>query len=555
MAKQLARVFFLTAVSCASRGEDPQERREAPLAIPAGGAAAMSRIDAAYLRSIVAEFASDAMEGRAPGTPGDRRARAFLARELDRLGCERAAGLGGWEQRVPLVGLTAHMPELWTFRAADGRETTLRWRDDYIAAAGVPEREVGVEGSEIVFVGYGIQAPEEGWDDFKGAPLRGKTLLMLNDDPDWDPELFGGERRLYYGRWTAKYESAARQGAAGAIIIHTAESAGYPWSVVQTSWAGEQCEVPGLDEPTVKIKAWLSYAAAQRLVALAHFELVGLIEKARSRDFRPIPLGLQGAIRFTVSCREAESANVVGLLRGRDVELSKEVVIFTAHHDHLGIGPADASGDTVYNGAIDNGVAVAQALAVARAFAALPEMPRRSVLFLFVAAEEQGLLGSRAYTQHPIFPLGQTVANINFELGNVWGLTRDVTIHGMGKSTLEEVVAAGAATQGRTVGPELAVRDGWYYRSDQFSFARVGVPAVWFRSGTDFVDRPREWGKACHAEWIATHYHRPSDEVDPNWDYAGLVQDAQLAFLVGWHVAETAAPPAWYPGDEFASLR
>jgi Zn-dependent M28 family amino/carboxypeptidase len=424
-----------------------------------------------------------------------------------------------------------------------------------MGGSGVQRPEVVIDDAEIVFVGYGVEAPEEDWDDFKGADLRGKVLLMLNDDPDWDPELFAGERKLYYGRWDYKYESAARQGAAGAIIIHTTPSAGYPWVVVRTSWSGEQFEIPAGDEPRVPFRGWLTEEASRRLVRLGGLELDELVRAARGREFEPVPLGVRTSLRFEAGIRRTETANVAGLLAGADPEGAGEVVIFSAHHDHLGIGEPDESGDRIYNGALDNGVAMAQALAVTRAMAALPGRPRRGVMILFPAAEEQGLLGSRFFTRNPPVPPGRIAANINFELGNVWGPTRDVTIFGKGKSTLEDLLEGLAAKQGRTVAAERTVRAGWFYRSDQFSFARIGVPAIWFKSGTDFVGRPAGWGDETYARWIAERYHRPSDEVEADWNMEGLVQDARLAFRLGLSVAEGAEMPSWYPGDEFEDER
>jgi Zn-dependent M28 family amino/carboxypeptidase len=419
----------------------------------------------------------------------------------------------------------------------------------------VQQPEAELDDTELVFVGYGISAPEERWDDFKGADVQGKLLLMLNDDPDWDPELFAGERRLYYGRWKYKYEIAAQRGAAGAVIIHTDLSAGYPWAVVQTGSRGEEFELPAGDEPRLQVKAWMTEGASRRLVEFAGHDLDALIAAARSRDFEPRPLGLSTSLDLTISVKDTMTANVGGLLRGSDPHLADEVVIISAHHDHFGIGEPDETGDRIYNGALDNGVAIAQALALAEALGTLPEPPRRSVMVLFVAAEEQGLLGSKYFAQNPSVPPGKIAADINFELGNVWGRTADVTIFGKGKSTLEDVLEDLAAGQGRYVAEESTPRSGWYYRSDQFSFARIGVPSIWFKSGTDFIGRPRGWGEQQYADWIENSYHRPSDEVEEDWNFDGLVEDARLAFQLALVVANADEMPAWYPGDEFEDER
>lgn len=507
------------------------------------------------LRRDVSRLASDEFEGRGPGTAGDRMARSYLASRLAEAGCEPAFADGSWEQPVEIVGLTTELPELWSFRNDSGAEVSFKRRDEYIGGIGIQEPAAAFAEAPVVFVGYGIVAPEQGWDDFKGADLEGAVLLMLNDDPDWDPELFGGERKLYYGRWDYKYESAARQGAAAAVIIHTTESAGYPWEVVQTGWTGEQFEVPAGDEPRLALRAWMTEDAARGLVAQAGRDLDELVASARSRDFAPVALDLRTSLGLTASVRSTETANVGGIMRGHDPELADEAVVISAHHDHFGIGEPDASGDRIYNGALDNGVAMAQALSLAEAFNALPEPPRRSILFLFVAAEEQGLLGSKHFARHPIVPPGRMAANINFELGNVWGRTRDITIYGKGKSTLEDLLAEAAARQGRRVEEDTTPRAGWYYRSDQFSFAKIGVPAIWFKSGTDFIGRPQGWGEARYAEWIAERYHRPGDEVQEDWDYEGLAEDARLAFELALEVAERDDMPAWYPGDEFEAER
>lgn len=554
VAAVLGMLAAVVAGACNPRGDTPPaEPAGAPL--PAGAAQAAEAITAGDLLRDVTTLASDDMEGRLPGSDGDRRARAYLAARLGELGLTPAFGADGWEQPVPIVGVSSRLPETWAFQAPSGSEVAFRLGDEYVGASGVQRPQVSIEDAEVVFVGYGIQAPEEGWDDFKGAELAGKVLLMLNDDPDWDEALFGGERKLSYGRWTYKYESAARQGAAAAIIIHTTPSAGYPWQVVRTGWSGEQFELPAGAEPRTRLRAWLTEDASRRLVALSGHDLDQLIESARSPGFAPVALGVTTSLRFDVELQAGATANVGGILRGGDPVLADELVAITAHHDHFGIGEPDATGDAIYNGALDNGVAMAQALAVARAFTGLPSPPRRSLLVLLPAAEEQGILGSAYFVRSRAFYPGRIAADINFELGNVWGLTRDVTVFGKGKSELDELLAALAADQGRVLVEEPDVRAGWFYRSDQISFARAGVPAIWFKSGTDFIGRPAGWGEAQYAAWIERHYHQPSDEVDPSWNLDGLVQDAQLAFLLAVTVANRDAMPAWVPGDEFEDER
>jgi Zn-dependent M28 family amino/carboxypeptidase len=431
----------------------------------------------------------------------------------------------------------------------------LKWRDDYIAVSGLQSEKVSVDDAELVFVGYGIQAPEYKWDDFKGMSLKGKVLVMLNNDPDWDPKLFAGTRRLYYGRWTYKYESAARQGAAGAIIIHTTPSAGYPWQVIQSSWGGEQFELPAENEPRVQIRGWTTETATRQLFAAAGQNLDRLVAAARSRSFRPVPLGIRTSIAFTNKLSRVQTANVAGLMRGSDPKLAEEVVVFSAHHDHFGIGEPDATGDRIYHGALDNASGCSQVLAIARSFAALAERPRRSILILFVAGEERGLLGSQYYALHPTFPAGKIAANVNYDGGNIFGRTHDVTLVSAGKSSLDRTAQAIAQRQGRVLQPDQFPDRGYYYRSDQFAFAKIGVPALYFASGTDFVGRPAGWGKWKLVEWEQKQYHQPSDKLDGTWNFDGMIEDAQLGLLAGWLIAQADAMPTWNPGDEFEAAR
>jgi Zn-dependent M28 family amino/carboxypeptidase len=386
--------------------------------------------------------------------------------------------------------------------------------------------------------------------------VRGKVLLVLNNDPDWDPKLFAGKTRLYYGRWDYKYASAARQGAAAAIIVHTQPSAGYPWQVVQSSWSGEQFELP--DDggaPRLQMSAWVTEAAARRLVALGGRNLDRLVKAARRRDFRPVPLGVTTSLAFPVALKAKRTANVLGLLPGSDPALRDEVVIYTAHHDHLGVGEPDSTGDGIYNGALDNAAGVAQMLAIARAYTALPRPPRRSLLFLAVGTEESGLLGSEFYAKHPTFPPGRMAANLNIDGANIWGRTRDLTMIGYGKSTLDRIAEAVAARQGRRVVADQFPDRGYFYRSDQFNFAKLGVPAFYFDSGTDFIGRSAGWGKEQIEAWEARQYHQPSDELDATWNLEGAVDDARALFLCGLAVAQGDSLPDWNPGDEFEAAR
>ena len=515
-------------------------------------------ITAEALRAPIAVLASDEYEGRGPGSAGDAKTRQYLIAQMQAIGLQPGAGQGsgegGWEQPFAMVAIQGEAPSTWQF-AGGGRTLSLKRRDDFVAFPGKQQPAASVRDAEVVFVGYGIEAPEHQWDDFKGVDLRGKMLLMLNNDPDWDPQLFAGDRRLYYGRWTYKYESAARQGAAGAIIIHTTPSAGYPYQVVQTSWGGEQFELPTTGEPRVDVRAWVTEDGAKQLVGLAGKTLEELVEAARKREFQPVPLGVTTSIDLKATIRQVQTANVLGRLAGRDPELSDEVVLFTAHHDHLGVGDPDAEGDTIYNGALDNASGCAQVLAIAKAFQALPQPPRRSLLFAFVAAEEQGLLGSKYLAENPPVPPGKIAGLLNFDGGNIWGKTTDVTFVGMEKSSLGPLVERLAQEQGRTVEPDQFPDRGFFYRSDQFSLAKVGVPAIYLDTGTKFVGRPEGWGKEQIEKWEAVNYHQPSDELVPEWNFDGLVQDAQLGFRAALHMAEADEMATWVPGDEFEAAR
>jgi Zn-dependent M28 family amino/carboxypeptidase len=550
--------LIFTLAAC---GEEPAEPVAAPppAAEAEGGDAgaaekSVGAITADYMRDIIVEISSDAYEGRGPGSAGDEKARKYLAEEMASLGLEPGAADGGWQQRFALVGIEATQPDTWTFEG-NGESMTLDQWDQFIVSSGVQEEKAVVEDAELVFVGYGIQAPEYEWDDFKDADLEGKVLVIMNNDPDWDEELFAGETRLWYGRWDYKYLSAARQGAVGAIIIHTQPSAGYPFQVVQTSWTGEQFELPAGDEPRNQVNAWVTEDTARELIAMAGHDLDALREQAYNRDFKPVPLGITTSISLDVELERVETANVLGLIPGSDPEISDEAVIYTAHHDHLGIATPNEAGDAIYNGAMDNASGVAQVLAIARAIKALPEAPRRSILVALVGAEEQGLLGSKWYAQNPTFPPGKIAANLNYDGGNIWGHTHDVTFVGLGKSSIDQIVEMIAKEQGRVVKPDQFADRGYFYRSDQFSFAKIGVPAMYLDTGTQFVDRPPEWGREQVDHYTDVNYHQPSDEYDPSWNFDGMIEDARLGYWTGLAIANADELPAWTPGDEFEAAR
>jgi hypothetical protein len=527
---------------------------QAQLTTPAEKSAART-IQSRDLLAHTGFLASDLLEGRGPGTRGDALTQLYLATQFQLLGLEPAGPDGSYLQPFDLVGINGH-PRTMTFQTPKGR-VELQYHDDFIAVSGVQAPESRLQDSELVFVGYGIQAPEYAWDDFKGEDMKGKTLLILNNDPEDDPKLFGGKARLWYGRWDYKYEQAARVGAAGAIILHTTPSAGYPWQVVRTSWSGEQFELPFEgDAHRLQVKAWTTEQATRNLVRMGGRDLDELRAAAQRHDFRPVPLGVTVSTRFSNEVRRRPTANVLGLLRGSDPKLSQELVLYSAHHDHLGMKADARPGESaIYNGAVDNASGVAAMLEVAQAFTSLPTPPARSILFAAVAAEEQGLLGSQHLAENlPVHP-GRVAANINIDGLNVHGRTRDVTVIGLGKTTLDGPLTALARAQGRRVQPDQLPDRGFFYRSDQFNFARRGIPSAYFSGGMDFIGRPPGWGKEQRQKFEAEHYHQPSDVVRPDWDLSGAVEDVQLYFLLGAHVARTREMPRWTPGDEFEAPR
>jgi Zn-dependent M28 family amino/carboxypeptidase len=527
-----------------------------PVMLTAPERAAARTINADLLRGHIRFLSSDLLGGRGPATTGDRLAQQYIAAQMEAAGLQPGAPGGGWLQPLDIVGITSHNPDVAAVTRG-GEKVDLKYKDDYIAFSGVGTPEARLDNAEIVFVGYGIVAPEYQWDDYKGVDLKGKVLLMMNNDPASDPKLFAGKTRQYYGRWTYKYEIAARKGAAGAIIIHTEPSAGYKWQVVTSSWSGENFSLPAEGQPEIQVQAWATEEASRRIARLGGQDLDALRAAAEKRDFKPVPLGVTLSLTLRNDVQKKQTANVIGKLPGRDPILGKQAVLYTAHHDHLGMREATKPGeDVIYNGARDNASGVAAVLAIARAMKALPLAPRRTILFAAVAGEEQGLLGSAYLAAHPPVPIGLIAANINIDELGIWGRTRDLIMIGKGKSTLDTVVEAIAAAQGRRhiVGDQNPDK-GYFYRSDQFNLAKRGVPAAYLESGVEVVGKPAGWGAAQQAKYEETDYHQPSDELRPDWDFTGAVEDAQLLFYLGVKVAEGKNMPSWNPGDEFEGAR
>jgi Zn-dependent M28 family amino/carboxypeptidase len=545
--KKLIAAIALAAAAVPGAAEGP--------VVPAADAAAAKEITPELLRAHVRFLASDLLEGRGPATRGDRLAEAYIQSQMEGMGLKPGAPGGGWIQKVPLVGIRPSVPETVEFRSAAGA-IFAKSGGELVAFSGVQKSEAKIENAEIVFVGYGIVAPEYQWDDYKDADLAGKVLLMMNNDPEDDPKLFAGKTRLWYGRWDYKYLMAAKKGAVGAIIIHTTPSAGYGWQVVQNSWAGELFELPDDAPPRVQIKAWATEELSRKIASLGGKNLDLLRASAEMRSFRPVPLNVRVSYALTNTIGQKESGNVIGMIPGRDPKLSKEAVVYTAHHDHFGIkvgaNPAD---DSTYNGAHDNASGVAAILAVASAFADLPAAPRRSVYFALVAGEEQGLLGSEFLAKNPPVPPGKIAANINIDETGWFGRTSDISMIGLGKSSLDLDVVALAKAQGRVVKPDEFPEKGRFYRSDQFNFAKIGVPAAYLKFGTDVIGRPAGYGRQQLENYEKNNYHQPSDELSDDWDFSGAVEDTRLAFLLGIRVANADAMPRWNKGDEFEAAR
>ena len=506
------------------------------------------------IRAHVKYLASDELEGRGVGTNGEKLATNYLASQLQTEGLKPAGDNGTYFQRVPRVGATTDHSATLTVTRQNG-PIHFTFLQDFVGAAGsqVPQNDFD---AEAVFVGHGISAPEFGWDDYKGQDLTGKVLIYFtNEPPSTDPKFFNGPALTYYGRWSYKFEEAARRGAVAALIIHTTPTAGYGWGVVSGSFGQEHPEVklkPG--ENGLKLAGWLSESAGAQMMASSGKTLDQLLALANEKSFRPLPLGIhvQGHIPSTV--RQIDSRNVIGRVDGADPQLKSQVVLFTAHWDHLGIS-VPVNGDKIYHGAVDNATGCAVVLELARIWAALPQKPRRSALFLFVTAEESGLLGSEYYGEHPEVPAGQTAADINFDALYPFGKTRDVSLTGAERTTAWPMIQCDAKRFNLQIAPDPEPGQGHYYRSDHFSLARVGIPAFSISQGTDYIGKPAGFGKSVFEDYNSKHYHQPSDEYHENWDVSGMEQMANFGLALGLDFASTPKLPTWNPGDEFLAAR
>ena len=530
---------------------------------PSSPDAALNSFSGDRILAHIRTLSSDEFEGRGPGSKGEDLTIQYLQDQFRGAGLESGNPDGTYLQSVRLVGITADSQMKLSLKG-HGHSLAPKFQSDFVAWTKRMADKSAVDAG-VIFAGYGVQAPEFQWDDFKGMDVRGKVLVVLINDPavpdpqnpgQLDPKTFGGKAMTYYGRWTYKFEKAAELGAAGCLIVHQTDRAGYPWEVVRNSWSAEQFDLESADKNMnrLALEGWITYDTAEKLFRMAGFDLGKLSASAATREFRPVPVGMRVEITIHNRLRTIDSHNVIARLTGSDPKLKDSYIIYSAHWDHFGIGP-EVNGDRIYHGAVDNASGTAAMLEIARAYKQLKVPPQRSILFLSVTAEEQGLLGSRYYAEHPLYPLARTTADINMDTMNVHGRTRDIVMIGMGNSTLDELVAGVARTQGRTVKPDPEPEQGHFYRSDHFSFSKEGVPAFDPDSGIDFISRPEGWGLEVKRKYTAENYHKPSDKIQSDWDMSGAVQDAQLYFLVGYRVANSDVMPEWKPGTEFKAKR
>jgi Zn-dependent M28 family amino/carboxypeptidase len=506
------------------------------------------------MRAHVKYLASDQLEGRGVGTRGEKLATEYIAAQFASAGAKPAGEHGTYFQRVPMVG-AATEPGATLSAAGNNQSLSFRWLDDYVGVSELQQTTDEFD-AEAIFVGHGIVAPEFQWDDFKGVDVKGKVLVLFtNEPPSNDPKFFGGPALTYYGRWTYKYEEAARHGAKAVFIIHTTPTAGYGWEVVRSSWSGEdpQLKLPA-GQPALAFAGWFTQDAGQKLVAMAGKKVDDLLQAANSRDFRPIPLGIRIRGNMPTKIRPIESRNVVATIPGSDSKLRSEAVVFTAHWDHLGVGPA-VNGDSIYNGAVDNATGCAILIELARAWAAIPERPKRSAIFVAVTAEEAGLRGSEYYADHPAVALGKTALDLNFDAFPPFGPTRDIEVTGANRTTVWPVVQEAARRMNITIRPEARPEQGEYYRSDHFSLAHAGVPAFSINLGTDYEGQPAGYGDKIFEEYNSKHYHQPSDEYHDDWNFGGMEEVAHFAIQVATTVANQDALPTWNGGDEFLAAR
>ena len=506
------------------------------------------------MRAHVKYLSSDELEGRGVGTRGGKLASDYIAAQLQAEGVQPGGDGGTYFQRVPLVG-AATQPDATLTVTGNNTSSTLTFVKDFVGTA-LSQQPHNDFDAEAVFVGHGISAPEYGWDDYKGEDLKGKVLVYFTNEPTSnDPRFFAGPALTYYGRWTYKFEEATRRGAVAALIIHTTPTAGYGWGVVSSSGGGEHPQLklaPG--KRGLNLAAWVTEAAGAKLIASTGKTVDQLLAMSNERSFRPIDLHVRIKGHIPVKLRQIESRNVIGRVSGADSKLKSQAVLFTAHWDHLGIG-VPVNGDKIYNGAVDNATGCGMVLEMARVWQTLPQKPKRSALFVFVTAEEAGLLGSKYYGEHPVIPAAQTVADLNFDAFYPFGKTRDVSVTGAERTTLWPLVQQDAKRMNLVVEPDPEPGQGDYYRSDHFSLARVGIPSFSISAGRGYIGKPADFGKTAFEKYNSTHYHQPSDEYHADWDFASMEQMAQFGLALGLDFANTPKMSTWQPGDEFMKAR
>ena len=548
--RSLALLPLVLAAACASQPAGPKPMADLP------------NVSTDAILADIRKLASDEFEGRAPGSNGETLTVQYLSEEFRKAGLEPGNPDGTWVQKVPLVAVTSAPTPLVVRKG--GVKKPFKVRDEFIAFSKHVVDQVTIEDSELVFAGYGVQAPEYNWDDFKGLDVKGKTIIVLVDDPpvpdpantkELDSKTFGGKAMTYYGRWTYKFEKAAELGASGVLIVHETYPAGYPWTVVQ-GMAAERFNLAAPDKNLArsKVEGWLTTEAATALLKMAGQDYQKLKALAATPAFKAVPLGMTASLSVKQTMRTVASQNVIGKLPGADPALKEEYVIYTAHWDHFGRCAA-VDGDDICNGALDNASGTAMMLEIARKMKTVKPAPKRTLLFLSVTAEEQGLLGSEYYGDFPLYPLEKTLGVVNIDGINQWGRTSDLVVVGLGASDLDEYAAEAAREQNRTLKPDAEPEKGFYYRSDHFNFAKKGVPAFDPDAGVDYIGKPGDYSQKKRDEYTNTDYHKPSDQVKADWDLGGAAEDAKLFLAIGYRVAQAAAYPEWKTGNEFRSIR
>lgn len=530
----------------------PQNSAAVPL--PAPASASIKAVNADRIRADVKFLSDDLLEGRGTGQRGGDIAVKYIATQYALSHLKPAGDNGTYFQKVPMVGLTTLPGSTFSLLPSSGQPIPLTYAKD-ITAYDETEQPASDVDADVVFVGYGIEAPEYKWDDYKGADVKGKILLMLvNEPPSDDPNFFNGKALTYYGRWTYKFEEAARKGAIGAIVVHKTDMASYGWNVVETSNTGEKDYLRGTDTPKLKLESWVQLAVAGQIARSAGTDIESLIKMANSRDFKPMPLPVKMKAHIVTKVRPFDSYNVLGMIEGSDPKLKDEAVMYSAHWDHLGIH-ADEPGDNIYNGAVDNATGVGVLLEIARAFAENPVKPKRSILFAAVTAEEQGLHGSEWLGLHPPIPAKNISLGLNFDAFAPIGIPEEVSVTGAERNTFYPTVEQTAREFKLAIVPDSNPGAGHFYRSDHFSFSRVGIPAFSINQGSKFEGKPREYGLNYQKEYTKNNYHQPSDEFHNDWNFEGNAKIARFGVALGWEAADAVNLVQWHAGDEFAAAR